>query len=564
MAELSNEDLKAVPASERSWTTWNYAALWIGMSICIPTYQLAAGYITNGMNWKQAIFTVLLGNLVVLVPMILNGHAGAKYGIPFPVFARASFGTTGANVPAILRAIVACGWFGIQTWIGGASLAVVVEKTFWPGIAETSFVDEVLGVAEKGPVHYKGKVDPKVVKHVVVNEQRVALSADGGFEATAVRDPKSHTILVGTVDHDGKIAKPDKVRVPAGALDVRLGDFICFMAFWLVNMVIVWAGIESIRKLLVIKSVFLPSATAALLFWAYSAAGGFGPMLTQGSRFANTSEFLDVFIPSVTGAVGFWATLSLNIPDFTRYAKGQKEQVLGQALGLPTSMTAVAFVGVAVTSATMVLPAFHGQAQWDPKEIVKTFESPILVGIAMFCVVLSTLATNIAANIVSPANDFSNLSPKKISFRTGGYITGLVGIFMFPWKLLEDPTGYIFTWLLGYSALLGPIGGILIADYFVIRRKALDVDDLYSPVGRYRYNGGWNPAALIALVVGILPNVPGFLMQIAPNLAKGLPAFFATVFGFAWFVGFGLSAVVYIVLMKMRGADAMRDGKAAI
>jgi NCS1 nucleoside transporter family len=562
MSELTNEDLKAVPQSERSWTTWNYAALWIGMSICIPTYQLASGYIKDGMNWKQAIFTVLLGNLVVLIPMILNGHAGARYGIPFPVFARASFGTKGANVPAILRAIVACGWFGIQTWIGGASMAVVLEKTVWPGIAQTQFIDESLGIAERGPVRFKGKVDPRTTKTVVVSGQHARLNDDGSYEVYPVRDA-NHQVEIAVASTSG-VLTTSKQKVNVGPLDVRLGDFLCFLGFWLVNMVIVWAGIESIRKLLVVKSIFLPSATAALLFWAYNAAGGFGPMLSQGSRFANTSEFLDVFIPSVTGAVGFWATLSLNIPDFTRYAKGQKEQVLGQALGLPTSMTAVAFVGVVVTSATIVLPAFNGQPEWDPKEIVKKFDSAVIVAVAMFCVVLSTLATNIAANIVSPANDFSNLAPSRISFRTGGYITGIVGIFMLPWKLLEDPTGYIFTWLIGYSALLGPIGGILIADYFVIRRKALDVDDLYSPVGRYRYNGGWNPAALIALVVGILPNVPGFLMQVAPSLAKSIPDFFGKVYGFAWFVGFGLSAVVYIALMKMRGADAMRDGRPAV
>jgi NCS1 family nucleobase:cation symporter-1 len=490
MSELSNEDLKAVPPSERSWTTWNYAALWIGMCVCIPTYQLASGLIDQGMNWKQAVFTVLLGNLIVLVPMILNGHAGAKYGIPFPVFARAPFGTKGANIPAVLRALVACGWFGIQTWIGGEALAVVVEKLFWPGIAQTAFMGD-------------------------------------------------------------------------GVLHVRVGVFACFLAFWAVNMLIVWAGIDSIRKLLVLKSFFLPAATLALFLWAYSAANGLGHMFSQGSRFANTGEFIHTFIPAVTGMVGFWATLSLNIPDFTRYAKGQKAQITGQALGLPTSMAAVAFVSVAVTSATLELPAFHHKAEWDPVKIVQTFDKAWVVAFAMFCITLSTLATNIAANIVSPANDFSNLAPSKISFRVGGYMTGVVGILMCPWKLLEDSTGYIFTWLIGYSALLGPIGGILIADYFVVRRTALDVGDLYSHTGRYTYKNGWNPAALCALVIGVVPNIPGFLVQVAPGTFPSFGAFWDTVYHFAWFVGFGLSGVAYVVFMKFMCADAMRDGKPA-
>jgi NCS1 nucleoside transporter family len=568
---LSNEDLKAVPQSDRTWSTWNYAALWIGMSICIPTYQLASGLIDKGMNWWQAVFAVLLGNVIVLVPMILNGHAGAKYGIPFPVFARASFGTRGANVPAVLRAIVACGWFGIQTWIGGTSLAVVLEKTVWPQIAETRFVDEVLGVAEHGPVTVKGTADPETTLSVVVSGDKATIDKDGNFEAHPIRDA-NHEVTIVTTTKSGE-TKTQKRKVNVGALDVRAGDFLCFLGFWVVNMLIVWAGIDSIRKLLVVKSVFLPAATLALLLWAYDAvhkvdptASGFGPMLSQPSKFATTGDFFAFFVPAVTGMVGFWATLSLNIPDFTRYAKGQREQITGQALGLPTAMAAVAFVGVAVTSATIVLPQFGGHAQWDPKEVVRKFDSTGLVAFGMLCVVLSTLATNIAANIVSPANDFSNLAPEKISFRRGGYITGLVGILMVPWKLIEDPTGYIFTWLIGYSALLGPIGGILITDYFIVRKKALDVDDLYSETGRYRYSNGWNPAALVALALGILPNIPGFIMTVAPKTAASFPAagFFMQVYNLAWFVGFGISGLVYYALTTMRGTDAMRDQKTAV
>jgi len=561
---LSNEDLKAVPQSERTWSTWNYAALWIGMSVCIPTYMLASGVMQIGMNWKQAIAAVLLGNLIVLIPMVLNGHAGAKYGIPFPVFARAAFGTKGANVPALLRAIVACGWFGIQTWIGGASLAVVVEKTFWPGIAQTSFVDEVLGTAEHGPVSVTGKVDPNGVRSVTVNGTPATIDEKGAWVCQAVRD-KDHRVDVTTTFKSGQ-ATTVKQRVSWGAFDVSTGAFGCFLVFWVVNMLVVLAGIDSIRKLLVVKSVFLPAATLALFLWAYTAAHGLGDMLSKPSTFANTREFLKVFAPTLTGMVGFWSTLSLNIPDFTRYAKSQKAQMVGQAVALPTSMTAVAFVGVAVTSATTMLPAFGKDGEWDPVKVVQTFDSKATVAFAMFCIVLSTLATNIAANIVSPANDFSNLAPSKIGFRLGGLITGIVGILMFPWKLIENPGKYINGWLVGYSGLLGPIAGILIADYFIVRRQALDVDDLYSETGRYRYAGGWNPAALIAFVLGVLPCVPGFLVRAQVLSASEGSALdtFAQFYDYAWFVGFGISLVVHLALTKMRGTDAMRDQKAAV
>jgi NCS1 family nucleobase:cation symporter-1 len=527
MSVLENEDLRAVPVHARGWTTWNYAALWIGMCICIPSYTLASGYIQQGMNWWQAILTVALGNLIVLIPMLLIAHAGAKYGIPFPVFARASFGLRGANVPAMLRAVVACGWFGIQTWYGGFALAVVLEKLgIWPEVHHTAFLNDIFGF----------KLEQKTLDYVMENGTHLSLptgTMGGGFLASA--------------------------------LHVPWGDFACFLAFWVLNMAIVWAGIESIRKLLVVKSFFLPAATLALLLWAYSAAGGLGPILDRPSTFPTTSAFLRTFVLCVTGAVGFWATLSLNIPDFTRYAKSQKAQVTGQALALPTSMTAIAFVGIAVTSATALLPDFHGQMEWDPEKVVQHFSSTALVALGMFCVAVSTLATNIAANIVSPANDFSNLKPSLISFRTGGYLTGLIGILMCPWKLVEDPTGYIYTWLVGYSALLGPIAGILIADYWLVRRTALDVNDLYHFGGRYDYKRGWNAAALVALVVGILPNVPGFVFTVAPSTVAHfhdsvIVLFFEWIYRFAWIAGFLISAVVYRIGMAIQGSDAMHHG----
>lgn len=470
---LYSEDLAPISAKNRTWTTWNYAALWISMSLCIPTYMLSSSLIEGGMNWWQAILTIFLGNTVVLIPMILNGHAGAKYGIPFPVFARASFGTKGANIPALLRAIVACGWFGIQTWIGG--FAIFQMARLWiPSI-------EIL---------------PQIF--------------------------------------------PD-------SWGLQTGPAICFILFWLLNMYVVYLGVDSIRKLLVFKAIFLPVAALALLFWALSAANGLGPILDTPSKFTNTGDFFKFFFPALTGMVGFWATLSLNIPDFTRYATSQKAQIKGQIYGLPTSMTLFAFVGVVVTSATTIV---FGTMIWDPVVLAGKFDSKLLVSIAMIAVAISTLATNIAANIVSPANDFANLSPSKIDFRKGGYITGIIGILIFPWKLIADPTGYIFTWLVGYSSLLGPVGGIMIVDYYFIRKQTLEVEDLYNTQGMYAFSNGFNFKAIIALLIGIAPNVPGFFTTIKVFPADLFPNWLIGLYSYAWFVGFTLSGLVYWLLMK--------------
>jgi NCS1 family nucleobase:cation symporter-1 len=469
---LINEDLAPIPQAKRKWGTWNYAALWISMSLCIPTYTMASSMINQGMNWWQAILTIFIGNAIVLIPMLLNGHAGAKYGIPFPVFARASFGVRGANIPAMLRAIVACGWFGIQTWIGGASLYNLI-RAWDPSLAHIN---------------------------------------------TATLFPQT---------------------IPV----------ICFLAFWLLNMFIVYKGVESIRKLLVFKAIFLPLAALALFAWAVTAAKGLGPILDEPSKFTTTSSFFKFFLPALTAVVGFWATLSLNIPDFTRYAKSQKAQVSGQAIGLPPSMTLFAFVGVVVTSATAII---YGSTEWDPVQLAGKFENKWMVTFAMIGIIISTLATNIAANIVSPANDFSNLSPRKINFRTGGYITGIIGVLIFPWKLMADPNGYIFKWLIAYSSLLGPIGGILISDYYFIRKQVLFVDELYSYSGRYNYSNGFNSAAVIALVAGIVPNIPGFLLQVKLISPDTFPAWISQLYNYAWFVGFFVSATTYTLLMRYK------------
>lgn len=470
-SDLSNADLAPVPMERRTWSMWSFAALWISMAACIPTYMLASSLIEKGMNWWQAVLTVFLGNVIVLIPMMLNAHAGTKYGIPFPVYCRAAFGTLGANVPALLRALVACGWFGIQAWIGGEAIHKILA-VFFP-------------------------------------------SWSGG--------------------------------TPWPFLGINGTQLVCFLFFWSINMWVIHRGIHTIRVLLSIKAPLLLGLGLVLLAWAWVSAGGIGPMLSKPSAFgpgqAQEGKFLAFFIPALTGMVGFWATLSLNIPDFSRYAKSQKDQVLGQAIGLPMTMALYSFIGVAVTSATAVI---YGKALWDPVDVLTRFKNPVVLVVAMVALCIATLATNIAANVVSPANDFAHLAPKKISFRTGGFITGLIGLLMMPWKLVADPSGYIFTWLVGYSALLGPIAGILIADYFVIRRCTLALDDLYRSDGIYRYHSGFSYAGIGAFVLAVLPNLPGFLVQVKLLDGAIVPDFLESLYQQAWFVGFALAFALYL------------------
>ena len=471
---LSNPDLAPTTAEQRTWRWYHFAALWVGMVMCIPAYMLAASLIDGGMSAMQAIMTVFLANTIVLVPMLLIGHAGTKYGIPYAVLARASFGTSGARLPALMRAIVACGWYGIQTWFGGQIIYTLV------------------GVMLGHPL--------------------------GGESITG--------------------------------LGINGAQLICFLLFWAIQFWYIFHGMESIRKLETYTAPLKIVICFVLLAWVYNKAGGFGPIWDQPSQFveggAKAGQFWLVFWPSLTAMVGFWATLALNIPDFTRFAKSQKDQILGQSIGLPVPMGLLAALAVIVTSATVVL---YGKAIWDPVDLASKMTG-IAVLIALIILLIDTVSVNLAANLVGPAYDFSALSPKLISYKTGGYITAFIAIAMMPWKILATTQGYIFIWLVGYSALLGPIAGILIADYYFIRRTRLDVDQLYLENGKYSYVNGWNIAAIIAFVLGVAPNVPGFLNAAFPNTFPDVSVFFKTIYTYAWFVGLALASIIYLGLMK--------------
>jgi len=465
-SKLYNEDIAPVPAKERTWNTYNYTALWIGMAHCIPTYMLAGSLISMGMSWKEALFTITLGNLIVLIPILLNGHPGAKYGITFPVLARASFGVWGANIPAILRAIVACGWFGINTYVGGSALNVLFSAVI-PGW-------KTLG---------------------------------GSFQIAGLSLPAA----------------------------------ITFMIFWAIQMYIIFKGMEQLKKFENWAAPAVLVLALILMIWAISAANGFGPLLSEPSKFNTMGDFMKIFPASLTSMVGFWATLSLNIPDFTRFARSQKEQMVGQSIGLPITMTVFSGMGIIITSATAVI---YGKGIWDPVEIISKFSNPIVILIGFFGIVVASLSVNIAANIVSPANDFSNIAPQKISFKMGALITGIIGILIMPWKLLADPSGYIFNWLGTYSGLLGPIAAIIICDYWVIRKKKLSVKDLFIVGGEYYYQKGVNMKAVAALVIGIFAALIG---KVIPSLSW--------LSDYAWFVGFAVSYIIYLILKPVKAQN---------
>ena len=533
-SSLWNKDLAPTTIKERTWSTWNIAALWIGMSVVITTYTLAGGFVEAGMNWWQAMVTILLGNTIVLIPMMLNAHAGTKYGVSFPVLSRASFGTKGANIPALLRAVVACGWFGIQTWIGGTAL------------------DALFSVISPTWAH-------------LFND--------------------------------------------ASVLGVALHTWIGFFLFWGIQVVIILKGVEGIKHLETWSAPLLLTGGLILLIWASWRAGGLGRVLTESSALQKErNAFWTIFPGALTASVGYWATLSLNIPDFTRYARSQKSQMLGQALGLPLTMTAFAFIGVAVTSATLLI---YGIAIPNPVDLMARFDSIAIILFATAVIFAAQLTTNMAANVVSPSNDFSNLNPKRISYVLGGLITALIGVVMMPWKLMDSMGGYIFTWLIGYSGLMGAIAGILICDYWILRKRRLDLAGLFETEGPYSYSRGpsiglllwilafgtvivvefilffsdslsatifvhlllaalavvllvlaprafanpiekgWNWYAIIALGVAIAPVVPGFIRAAStPGGQVANPAFFDHLYTYAWFVTFGLGFVIYYVLMS--------------
>ncbi|MGF1429804.1 NCS1 family nucleobase:cation symporter-1 [Kitasatospora sp. LaBMicrA B282] len=477
----ANDDLRPVPIERRTWGVYNYLSLWVGMAHNIPSWTLASGLVALGMNWVQAVVTIMLANLIVLVPMIMTGHAGTRYGIPFPVFARASFGLRGANLPALIRAAVACAWFGIQSWIGGEGIFLLAGKLLghgWQTAAEF-----------------------------------------GGYPWT---------------------------------------QWLSFALFWLLELAIIARGMETLRRFEGWAAPFVLIGAFALLAWITSEAGGLGPLLDQPSKLGWGHEFWKVFFPALMGMIGFWSTLALNIPDFTRFGGSQRAQVRGQALGLPTTMTLFALLSVLVTSGSQ---AVYGTPVWDPIQLAAKLDNTAGLLLALLTVLVATLSVNIAANVVSPAYDLSNLWPRRISFRTGALVTGVVGVVIFPWKLISNPHVYIYTWLGVVGGLLGTVAGVLIADYWVVRRTELDLAELYLPGGRYWYRAGWNWRAVTALLVGGVLAVGGSYG--GPFPAGGVIPALKPLADYGWAVGLAGSAVLYLLFERIRPAAQAAAGVGA-
>ncbi len=450
-SELWNDDLRPTTEKEHSWSGLNFATLWIGMCLCIPAYTMASGMISLGMNWWQAIGTIFLGNVIVLIPILLNSHAGTKFGIPYPVFARLWFGSKGAHIPSLARAVVAAGWFGINTWIGTTAIDVLLSASF-----------------------------------------------------PAWKNLTGHTAII-------------------------------FALFWALNVGVAYKGPEAIKILSLIAAPVVGVSAIILMIWAFTHAGGWGPILSTPSKFTTTGEFLKVFFPTLTGVIAFWATLALNIPDFCRYAKSQKSQMIAQSFSLPLTMSIFSFIGIAVTSATVVI---FGSAIWDPVQLLAKFP-PFIIFLGTIIIAMASLTINVGANIVAPARAIENLYPKRITFGIGALITGVFAILMQPWFIMSNFGNYIFGWLGTYGALLGPIDGIAIADYWLVRRRQMALKELYELNGRYNYTSGYNKNGVYALIIGVAIPVLGLIV---PGLRF--------LWDNAWTFGLFISMFAYTYLMK--------------
>lgn len=471
---LWNHDLSPVPFTSRTWTKWTMMTLWVSMSISIPAYMLGSSLVGNGMNLWQAMLTIIIGNIIVLIPMALIAHPGPKYGVPFPVLIRSSFGTQGAKLTALFRAFVACGWFGIQSCIAGSALYVIF-LSFFPSIKNSAYL--------------------------------------GNFIA------------------------------------IDFWHLVCVVLIVLFQMLIIHYGIEMIKKVEVFAAPLLVLLSLFLLGWVWVKTGSIENIFKSSELLSQKNHigFWITFWPGLTAIVGFWATLALNIPDFTRFVKSQKDQIIGQALGMPTTMAFISFIGIVVTSTTVLV---FGQAIWNPIDLINKFGSSYFMIIPLLGLIVATICCNMAANLVSSANDFSNLFPNHINFKCGGYITCIIGLLIFPWKLIADPHGYIFRWLIAYSALLGAVGGIMVADYYVIRKTKLTLIELFKTNGEYTYTRGWNLKAFFSLIIGILPNLPGFMVQVGLLDQTVLPLWINNLYNYAWFISFAIAFIVYSLAMK--------------
>ena len=561
---LVNDDLRPTRLEERTWNRWHIASLWVGMSVCIPTYMLASSMITGGLTWLETISIILLGNLIVAIPMTLNGHAGTRYGIPFPVLGRATFGTVGVHIPSVIRALVACAWFGIQTWVGGLAIASIcgvlmgdplLSKSFpvqfvgflafwaiqmffvWRGTESIKWLETlaaplliIFGLFMLGwGVNQGGGISKVLSASAQFSQPTLGVSVKGNkasVRLNLIKDqegkPRAQVWRYVLSTQGGQTAEHLLKDAPYQALspEVLSGKDVVVLPYKAQYQLKLYAQFANQKET-------ISSAIVSTPVNDDSSGGG-------GSKWIT-------YLIWLTGMVAFWATLALNISDITRYASSQRDQVVGQFLGLPTTMTLYAFIGVAVTCAAVVIfdqILITQDAPWEPATLINYFsDQPMLILFAQLMILIATISTNIAANVISPANSFANLAPKKVSFRTGGMIAGVIGLFTIPWLLMNTIAGF----LIAYGSVLGPVVAVLIADYYFVHQKNLKLQDLYLEQGAYTYSGGYHISAFVSMAIGIS-------VVFASSTVDALNLVYQT----GWFSGFLISFTLYLLLTRSR------------
>ena len=551
---LYSEDLAPVPENNRTWNKWNLAAIWVGMAVCIPTYLLASYMIKTGLNWYEALIIIGLANLIITIPMILNGHAGVKYGIPFPVIGRAAFGTRGIHIASVTRGVIACGWFGVQTWIGGLAIYAIFNAITGSegelGLSIGKFIGFAIFWCINIYFIWKGTESIKWLETysapilIVMGFALIWWSyakADGFSIVLKQSEQLEKTAASLTEKNNTLFLNLNALKDKEGVLKATEYQLIT------TNHKNEWKSFTNnpinISEFATVEEINNGDKTIQIQFRKSTGNSVIESSVVSASLVDpsgnNSGTKLWSYLLWLTAMVGFWATMSISIADITRYAATQKAQVAGQFIGLPGTMMLYSFVGIFVTCAAVINfedILIADDAPWDPVSLIAKFKNPVVVIVAQIFMLIATLSTNIAANVIAPANAFSNLLPKKINFKLGGLITGIIGIIIAPWWLLNEISGF----LIFVSGLLGPVLGILITDYFLIRKKQIELAELYKENGIYSYKKtGFNSPAIIALLAGVFLALIGYWI---PSLNF--------LYSLSWFTGFFISSIIYYFLMK--------------